>query len=109
MSKKINFNIDQSMKSIVRPSVFDRILKEIDPVEIPSAYIEHILIQYHDGNTVELTGEEINHPIPMNKNYPFEQMNEAFKKMSDIRVFVDTQKLEQDINQIVERYLGKYC
>ena len=110
MDKKLtNYNIDNSMKTITRPTVFDRILKEIDPVEIPSEYVDHILIQYHDGNTIEISGAEINHPVPLNKSSKSDSVEEYFKKMQDVRVFINIQKLESDINQTVERYLGKYC
>lgn len=110
MDKKLtNYNIDNSMKSITRPTVFDRILKEIDPVEIPSEYIDHILIQYYDGNTIEISGAEIDYPVPLHKNPRTENVEEFFKKMQDVRVFINLQKLESDINQTVERYLGKYC
>jgi len=110
MAKKItNFSIDKAMSRIVRPSVFDRIVKEIDANEIPSRYVEQILVQYYDGNVVELSGKEISHPIPMNKNVKWEGMGDTFKKMRDVKVFINTEILEEDINGLVEQLLGSYC
>lgn len=110
MAKKMtNFSLDKAMNRIAKPSVFDRIVKEIDASEIPAQYIEHILVQYYDGTVVELSGDEISHPIPMNKNASWDKMEESFKKMRDVKVFINTDALEQDVNELVETFLGPYC
>ena len=104
-----SFNIDKAISRIAKPSVFDRIVKEIDAKEIPAKYIEQILVQYFDGNVVELSGSEIAHPIPLNRNASWENMESSFKKMKDVKVFINTDKLEVDINEKVEQLLGGYC
>lgn len=111
MAKKTttSFNIDKAISRIARPSVFDRIVKEIDATEVPAKYIEQILVQYYDGNVVELSGSELTHPIPVNKNASWEAMESAFKRMRDVKVFIATDRLEHDVNEQVEIYLGKYC
>lgn len=110
MTKKaISFSIDKATSRIIKPSVFDRIVKEIDAAEIPAKYIEQILVQYYDGAIIELSGEEITHPIPMNRNASWDKMEESFKKMKDVKVFISTDKLEDDVNALVESFLGKHC
>ena len=110
MAKKItNFSLDNAIDRIARPSVFDRIVKEIDAKEIPAKYVQQILVQYYDGSVIELSGDEITHPIPMNKNASWEGLEESFKKMRDVRVFINVETLERDINELVEKYLGAYC
>lgn len=111
MTKKIttSFNIDRAISRIAKPSVFDRIVKEIDAREIPARYIEQILVQYYDGNVVELSGNELTHPIPVNRNASWEAMEDAFKKMRDVKVFINTDRLEKDINEEVEKFLGDFC
>lgn len=111
MAKKTttSFNIDKAISRIAKPSVFDRIVKEIDAKEIPAKYIEQILVQYYDGNVVELKGSEITHPIPVNRNASWQEMIESFKKMRDVKIFINTEVLEADINEQVEKYLGNYC
>lgn len=110
MSKKItSFNIDKAISRIAKPSVFDRIVKEVDAKEIPVKYIESVLVQYYDGNVVELTGSQLTHPIPMNKNISPGSMEESFKKMRDVKIFISTEKLEKDVNTLLEEILGKYC
>lgn len=110
MAKKMtNFSLDKAINRIVRPSVFDRIVKEIDAMEVPARYIEQILVQYYDGTVVELKGEEVKHPIPLNKNASWDKMEESFKKMRDVKVFINTEILEKDVNELVEKILGNYC
>lgn len=110
MAKKTtSFNLDKAISRIAKPSVFDRIVKEIDAKEIPAKYIEQILVQYYDGNIVELSGDEISHPIPVNKNANWEMMEDSFKKMRDVKIFINTDRLEKDINEEVEKLLGAYC
>lgn len=110
MAKKItNISFDNAINRIAKPSVFDRIVKEIDAKEIPSKYVQQVLVQYYDGNVVELKGEELSHPIPMNKNASWDKMEESFKKMRDVKVFINTDILEKDINELVEKYLGIHC
>jgi hypothetical protein len=111
MAKKTttSFNLDKAISRIAKPSVFDRIVKEIDAKEIPSRYIDHILVQYYDGNVVELSGAELTHPIPLNKNATWAAMEDSFKKMRDVKVFINTDTLEKDINERVEKLIGKHC
>lgn len=104
-----SFNLDKAISRIAKPSVFDRIVKEIDAKEIPAKYIEQILVQYYDGNVVELSGDEITHPIPMNKNISWDTMEDSYKKMRDVKIFINTEVLEKDINEEVEKILGNYC
>lgn len=110
MSKKItNFSLDKAINRISRPSVFDRIVKEIDAHEIPVRYVEQILVQYYDGNIVELSGDELTQPIPMNKGISWEKMEESYKKMRDVKVYINTELLEKDVNELVEKFLGEFC
>jgi hypothetical protein len=109
MSKKTSFSLDRAISRIAKPSIFDRIVKEIDATEIPAKYVEQILVQYYDGNIVELSGSEITHPIPMNKNASWDKMEESYKKMRDVKVFINTDTLEKDVNELVEKYLGHLC
>ena len=104
-----SFNLDIAISRITRPSVFDRIVKEVEAKEIPAKYIEQILVQYYDGNVIELSGDEITHPIPLNRNPSWEQMEDAYKKLRDVKIFINTEVLEKDVNEMVEKILGLYC
>ena len=109
MAKKTSFSLDNALSRIVKPSIFDRIVKEIDAKEVPVRYVQQILVQYYDGNVVEIKGEDLTQPIPMNKNMSWGTMEESFKKMRDVKVFINTDCLEKDVNELVEKILGSYC
>ena len=98
-----NFEIDKTLSRYIVPSVFDRIVKEISVKVVPPKYIEHILIQYQNGNVVELSGRDVTRPIVVST------LTEQFKNIRDIRVFIATDKLEKDVNALVENYLNNYC
>lgn len=110
MTKKVtSISLDNVISRIAKPSVFDRIVKEIDASEVPSKYVQQILVQYYDGSVVELKGEELTHPIPVNKAASSENMKDSFKQMRDVKVFINIDALEKDINELVEQYLGSHC
>lgn len=108
--KKVhNLHVDRAMQRIAKPSVFDEIVKEVETSEIPVEYIERIMVFYANGNIVELSGSEITHPVPVNRRGSAEDMEEPFKQMREVKVYIDTEKLERNINQLVELLLGRHC
>ena len=109
MTKRTNVGLEKSSELTNRLSVFDRIVKEIDTDEIPSKYIEYILVQYLDGRVVELRGNDIMFPVPLNKDMQWDKINNSSSKLKDVKVFIRTDILEQDINELVEIILGRYC
>lgn len=110
MAKRITgVNVDKAIGRITRPSVFDRIVKEIDANEVPSKFVETVIVQYLDGSIVELTGKELTYPVPINRRASLESLEEAYKKMRDVKVFINVEKLEREVNILVEQYLGKHC
>lgn len=109
MTKKTNYEFDRAMNRVVNPSPFDKFVREVEAKEIPTKYIEQIIVFYADGTTVELSGDEITHPIPVNRNATWEAMESTFKRMKDVKVFINTDRLETDVNILVEDYLGKHC
>lgn len=111
MAKKTtaSFNIDQSVSRESGISVFDRIIREIDANEIPAKYVDQILVQYVDGSVIELCGDSISRPIPLTKSAEWGDPTSSYKKMKDVRVFINTDILETDINILVEKVLGHCC
>lgn len=111
MAKKTvtSFSINKAISRTSKPSVFDRIVREIDAKEIPLEYIDQILVLYTDGNIVELTGDDLLNPVLIDKSALCNMLDHPFKQMKDIEIFIKADKLEDDINTTVERYLGSYC
>lgn len=111
MTKKIttSFNVDKAIDRIVRPSVFDRIIKEIVIKEVPARYITNIIVLYHDGSIIELKGSELTHPMPVNRNASWSAMEDSFKKIRDVKISINTDILESDVDKLLEPILGNYC
>lgn len=109
MARKISFDLDKAVSRVAKPSVFDRLVREIDCIQIPPRYIQTVLIQYNDGSVVEVEGGDLKYSIPMHKDAKWEKVDEVFRDMKDLKVFIDTETLEKDVNLMVEDFLGKYC
>lgn len=108
--KKIKeFDLHKALEKIITPSIFDQFVKEIDADEIPTDYIEKIVVYYYNGTIVELSGDEIEHPVPVNKQGNADDMDESFKKMREVKVIVNTEKLEKDVNNLLEDLIGDRC
>lgn len=110
MSKKTtNVSIDKAISVNNRITAFDRIVQEIIIDEIPTKYIENILVHYHDGNIVDVPGRDLVQSIPINEETDWDKMEVIFKKMSDVRIFLNTEKLEENVDDLVEELIGRYC
>ena len=103
MSNK--FVLSHSLDSLTNESFFDKLIKEINPGEIPAKYIHWMTVVYINGETVNLTGKEISHPIPLNKNASLKELETSFKKVKNIKVFINTRKLEYDVNRKIKHLL----
>lgn len=103
MAKRINIERSESISP-----VFNRIISEINATEIPTAYIEKITVTFVDGNVVELTGDEITHPVPINRKSNWNELQRKFKAVQEVKVFVKTAQLEREINAQIMKRLGKY-
>ena len=73
------------------------------------SYIDQILVQYTDGNIVDLSGNDLLNPLLIDKTTLSNIMDHPFKQMKDVEIFIKSDKLEDDINDRVEYYLGIYC
>jgi hypothetical protein len=108
MAKKlVSFDTDSDIGKKTKPSVFDRIVREIDATQIPPRYVQTVVVQYQDGSVVELEGHELNQSIPTGRNA--DKIEGIFKKMKDIKVYLDTETLEEDVNEMLELLMGRYC
>lgn len=108
MSKKslTNFTLEKAFAPISKSSVIDQILTEIEIKEIPIKYIECVLIQYFDGEKLKIEPSFLKHSVSLNNGITsnFEEYT-----TKDVRVFISTEKLESDVNKILNRLLEKFC
>lgn len=110
MSKKLpDMNLKKTTKKSTRLSIFDRIVREIDAVEIPTRYIEQIIVQYYDGGVTEIYPDDISLPESINKDNTKAALETSGNEIKDLRIFINTERLEKDVNEELEKILGKYC
>jgi hypothetical protein len=104
--KKRNFQLDKTFDDLTAPSLFDRLIQEVEVSEVPVEYIERIVVYYESGDVVELSNHDINKPIPINKEASWDEMSDSFKNVSNVKVYVNTKKLEHDVNNILDEILS---
>ena len=110
MSKKISgFNVERAADNTARSTVFDRIIKEIEPVEIPAKYVQRLQVHYKDGTTLEIQGDSINQPLPISKDTARALVDDGVRQVQDIRVFLKIDAIETDVNNMVSELLNRYC
>lgn len=104
---KITLNYNLNEEDI--ESQYYRILDDVIPVEIPAEYIDYVEIYYIDETVLELKGDDLKYPIPLNKKVPKKELQEFFKKMKEVRIFIKLGELEEDINSQLDQLLKNIC
>ena len=103
MSDRRDYNLDNTPQFISQ-SVFDSFVREMDISEVPIKYVLKIQVYHNNGSLIELGKNEIDHPLPINRNGNWDQLRRRYKNIKEIKVFVDIPKLERDINLIVDYF-----
>lgn len=106
--KKFNLSLNQSQSNIPKLSEFDNIINNIDATVIPVMYISYINVIYNDGTIVTLNSEYIKHPLPVNKPKSWKDLGEHFEDIKDVKVFINVELLEKNINQYVDSVYSKF-
>lgn len=105
MDKKPNIIPGKLLPRLIRSTVFNRLVNEVEAYEIPPKYIEKITVYYANGSVIDLLGDEISKPVPVNHDGSWEALNKIYKNIEEVTVFINTPKLEIDINEQVEGLL----
>lgn len=99
----IKIKIEKSPKRLIKPTVFDRIIREINTNTVPARYVETMLIQFTNDNKIELRYNEIPLTISADQTCPW------YNEIEEIKILLNTDYLEEDIGKLIDQYLGKYC
>jgi len=108
MDKKTNITQDKLLPRLIKSTVFKRLVKEVDAYEIPPKYIEKIIVSYFNGTVVDLVGDQISKPVPVNREESWEDIGKMYKNIEEVKVFINTEQLETDINERMEELFKKY-
>ena len=91
-----------------REGEFDRVMEEIFPVSIPSAFVKSISVKLANGQHVVLKGDELLNPLPVANDFSWDRLVEQFDAIEDIQVFIDMPAIRQNV--VMNEYLDIfYC
>ena len=76
---------------------FDKLMDEIFPMSIPTEYVESILVTLASGQEIEMSGDELLHPLPLADDLNCESLVHRFDKIADVQVKIDVEKIKHDV------------
>ena len=87
---------------------FDKLMDEIFPMSIPTEYVEKILVTLASGQTIEMSGDELLHPLPLADDLNWEKLVHRFDKIADVQVKINVSKIKDDVATNVKSILGAH-
>jgi hypothetical protein len=87
---------------------FDKLMEEIFPMSIPTEYVESILVTLASGQIIEMSGDELLHPLPLADDLNWEKLVHRFDKIADVQVKIDVEKIKEDVATNVKTIFGAH-
>jgi len=87
---------------------FDKLMEEIFPMSIPTEYVESILVTLASGQTIEMSGDELLHPLPLADDLNWEKLVHRFDKIADVQVKINVKKIKKDVAINVKTIMGAH-
>lgn len=89
-------------------SEFDRIMEEIHPMSIPAHFVKQVVVKMKNGQTIELKGEELLQPLPMQENVGWDKLVKRFAHIDDVEVQIDVPGIKQNVVMNVRNILQQH-
>lgn len=87
---------------------FDRIMEEISPMSIPAHFVRQVVVTMKNGQTIELTGEELLQPLPMVENVGWNKLAAQFDSIDDVQVQIDVPAIKKNVVLNVKNILKSH-
>ena len=87
---------------------FDKLMDEIFPMSIPTEYVESILVTLASGQEIEMSGDELLHPLPLADDLNWEKLVHRFDKIADVQVKINVAKIKDDVATNVKTILDSH-
>jgi hypothetical protein len=87
---------------------FDKLMDEIFPMSIPTEYVEKILVTLASGQEIEMSGDELLHPLPLADDLNWEKLVHRFDKIADVQVKINVSKIKEDVATNVKTILDTH-
>lgn len=91
-----------------RDAEFDRLMEEIFPMSIPAQFVKSIVVKMKNGQQIELTGDELLHPLPMAENMGWDKLSQHFEQIDDVEVQIDVDGIKQSVVMNVQSILSNH-
>jgi len=89
-------------------SNFDKLLKDIFTTEIPSVFVDKVVVTDKNGNIGEKTGDDIKGAIPLNPSVDTPLSKLWNKETTSVEIFLNIQKVEEFVISQTKLLLDKY-
>jgi len=83
-------------------------MDEIFPMSIPTEYVESILVTLASGQEIEMSGDELLHPLPLADDLNWEKLVHRFDKIADVQVKINVDKIKDDVSTNVKTILDSH-
>lgn len=91
-----------------REGEFDRLMEEIFPMSIPAQFVKSIVVKMKNGQSINLTGEELLHPLPMAESMGWDKLASHFEQIDDIEVQIDVDGIRESVVMNVQNILNSH-
>lgn len=102
-----NSNHDSNhLKKLLVKNPFDEYIREVDKTIIPQEFVQLITVHYNDGTKVDLKGKDVIHDVVL--QYSRGETIKGGQKIADVKVYVDTVKLEEVVDGQIDELFSKF-
>jgi hypothetical protein len=100
--------VDRMMRNIGKPNIYNELIKQITPTQIPAELVQSVIIFYKNGTTFELSGTDLTEPVPVKNRQSPEQRGMARENIDDIKIFVNTELLAEKIDPVIDELFREF-
>jgi len=79
-----------------------KFLRDVNITTIPSDYIKYIEVKYKNGKIIKVNGVDITEPIKIRKYKDTRTLENLFKNISHVKVFLDFEQMQEKIDNIID-------
>lgn len=89
-------------------SNFDKLLKDIFTTEIPSVFVDKVIVTDKNGNIGEKAGDDLQGAIPLNPSVDTPLSKLWNQETTSVEIFLNIQKVEEFVISQTKLLLDRY-
>ena len=103
-----NERFNKSIENIIKPNIYDTIIQDVNPTNIPVEFIDYVSVKYNDGSVVKLSAADIDDALMIRRVMGPGNKTSARQDVADVRVFVDTTALRNTVEEMIDICFHKH-